>query len=240
MCTSEIECRRAACSERRLYQQQVNDFRACVSIKNRLHRESGSPEYTGDGIPLQAIRSGISLNGIGSELWFFFFLVIFFLLQLVSFTVDSDPLYPTGGVDRYTSHVIFPMHFYTQSDVHTHCMAQDEPPNASVFARHSIFMPSMIERLIVRSLSVSSCLSCSCVSLLFASSLPHPTRTLTCTPSMSTASRELTTAPSDNEEYCFLAIYHPPTGHEPNVLDDYCNDLPGGIQRQRHGALVLV
>ena len=32
------------------------------------------------------------------------------------------------------------MRFYTQSDVHTHCMAQDEPPNVSVCALHSIFM----------------------------------------------------------------------------------------------------
>ena len=38
------------------------------------------------------------------------------------------------------------------------------------------------ERLIVRSLSVSSCLSLSCFSLLFTSSLPYPTCTLTCTP----------------------------------------------------------
>ena len=40
---------------------------------------------------------------------------------------------------------------------------------------------------------------------------------------MSTASRELTTAPSHNEEYCPVAIYHPPTGCEPNVLDDFHN-----------------
>ena len=42
-----------------------------------------------DGIPLQAHRGGTSLNGIGSELTIFLNL---FLLQLVSFTVDSDPL----------------------------------------------------------------------------------------------------------------------------------------------------
>ena len=54
---------------------------------------------TVDGIPLQAHRGGTSLNGIGNELIRFFEL-IFFLLQLVSFTVDSDPL---------SSHVIFLM-----------------------------------------------------------------------------------------------------------------------------------
>ena len=64
------------------------------------------------------------------------------------------------------------------------------------------------ERLIVRSLSVSSCLSFSCFSLLLTSSLPHSTCTLTCTPSMSTAPRETTAAPSPNEEYCLLAIHH--------------------------------
>ena len=78
------------------------------------------------------------------------------------------------------------------------------------------------ERLIVRSLSVSSCLSFSCFSLLFTSSLPYPTCTLTCTlSSMSTAPRATTAAPSPNEEYCPLAIYHPPTGYEPNVFDDF-------------------
>ena len=53
------------------------------------------------------------------------------------------------------------------------------------------------------------------------SSLPYPTCTLTCTPSMWTASRETPAAPSPDEEYCPLAIYHPPTGYEPNVLDDF-------------------
>ena len=69
------------------------------------------------------------------------------------------------------------------------------------------------ERLIVRSLSVSSCWSFSCFSLLFTSSLPYPSCTLTCTlSSMWTAPRETPAAPSPNEEYCTLAIYHPPTG----------------------------
>ena len=58
------------------------------------------------------------------------------------------------------------------------------------------------ERLIVRSLSVSSCLCFSCFSPLFTSSLPHSACTLTCTPSStSTAPREATAAPSPNEEY---------------------------------------
>ena len=44
---------------------------------------------------IQAHRGGTSLDGIVSELFF----KKLFLLQLVSFTVDSDPL---GGVDRNT------------------------------------------------------------------------------------------------------------------------------------------
>ena len=44
-----------------------------------------------DGIHLQARRGGTSLNGIGSELKKNI-VGISFLLQLVSFTVDSDPL----------------------------------------------------------------------------------------------------------------------------------------------------
>ena len=76
------------------------------------------------------------------------------------------------------------------------------------------------------------CLSVRCLSLRvcpspvfspsFTSSLPHSTCTLPSTSSpMSTASREITVAPSHNEEYCPMAIYHPPTGYEPNVLDDF-------------------
>ena len=93
--------------------------------------------------------------------------------------------------------------------------------NAHSFHLHAIHD----ERLIVRSLSVSSCLSFSCFSLLFTSSLFYPTCTLTCTPSsLSTAPRETTAALSPSEEYCTLAIYHPRTGYEPNVLDDFLLD----------------
>ena len=47
-------------------------------------------------------------------------------------------------------------------------------------------------------------------------SLPYPTWILTSTSSlMSTASRELSTAPSHNEEYCPMAINHTPTKTAP-------------------------
>ena len=44
------------------------------------------------GLHLQVPRGGTHLNGVGSELTFFYLHRSLFLLQLVSFTVDSDPL----------------------------------------------------------------------------------------------------------------------------------------------------
>ena len=75
--------------------------------------------------------------------------------------------------------------------------------------------------LSVRCLSLRVCPS-PCFSPSFTSSLPHSTCTLTSTSSpMSTPPRVKTTAPSHNEEYCSMAIYHPLTGYEPKVLDDF-------------------
>ena len=71
------------------------------------------------------------------------------------------------------------------------------------------------------------CLSVHCLSLRVRpspSSLHHSTCTLPGTSSpMSITPREITAAPSHNEKYCSMAIYHPPTGYEPNVLDDFHN-----------------
>ena len=45
------------------------------------------------GLHLQVLRGDTHLNGVGSELTIFYFAQIsLFLLQLVSFTVDGDPL----------------------------------------------------------------------------------------------------------------------------------------------------
>ena len=74
------------------------DFRAAVSLKNRLHRESGDQvaepilhNNVGEGILPQAIHGGTRLNGVGGAHKIFFIRPLF-LLQLVSFTVDGDPL----------------------------------------------------------------------------------------------------------------------------------------------------
>ena len=156
---------------------------------------------TGDGIPLQAHRGGTSLNGIGNELMRNFKLIFFcyswFRLQSMAIRCNRR------GVNRYTSHVIFLMQFAHLITCISHCMAQDEPPNVSVCA-------------------LSSCLSFSCFSPSFTLSLPYSTCTLPGTPSpMSITPRDKTAAPSHNEEYCSMAIYHPFTGYEPNVLDDF-------------------
>ena len=71
---------------------------------------------------------------------------------------------------------------------------------------------------------LSSCLSfsLSCFSPSSTSSLPYSTCTVPGTPSpMSTTMRVKTAAPTHNEEYCYVAIYHPLTGYESNVLDDF-------------------
>ena len=69
------------------------------------------------------------------------------------------------------------------------------------------------------------CLSVRCLSLRVCPSpvslrrLPHSTCTLPSTSSpMSTAPREITAAPSHNEEQCPMAIYHPPTQPESREL----------------------
>ena len=112
-------------------------------------------------------------------------------------------------------------HAHCTSDcVHTHCMAQDEPSlNVSVVRIHSIHMSSMM--LCVCAFVVSSCFSLSCFSPSFTSSLPHSSCSLLGTPSsMSTTPRVKTTAVTQNEEYCTIAIYNPLTGYEPKLLDD--------------------
>ena len=122
------------------------------------------------------------------------------MLQLVSFAVDSDPLEPTEGADRYTSHVIFLVQLAQFIPCISHCVAQDEPPNVSV--QRAPIPSSCHPQCVFDCLLVAFSFCPSPVSLSFTSSIPYPTCTLTSTSSpMSTASKELTTAPSHNEEY---------------------------------------
>ena len=90
----------------------------------------------GDGILLQAVRGGTSLNGIGRELMRFCkvtFVAVGFVYGRWRST-ETD-----GSVDRYTSHVILLMQVARFVSCISHCMAQ-----VSVCARHSIFMSSMM------------------------------------------------------------------------------------------------
>ena len=76
----------------------------------------------------------------------------------------------------------------------------------------------MFERAFV----VSSCLSLSCFSPTSTFPLSLSTCSLSGTPSsMSSPPRVKTTALTHNEEYCSMAIYHPLTGYEPKLLDNF-------------------
>ena len=79
-----------------------SDFRAAVSLKDRLLHESGEQIEE----PNSAKQYSIWHLSSSTSWWNknykwahkIFFDLIFFLLQLVSFTVDGDPQWPTGGV----------------------------------------------------------------------------------------------------------------------------------------------
>ena len=87
-------------------------------------------------------------------------------------------------------------------------------------AFHSIHMLSMM--LCVWAFVVSSCLSLSCFSPASTFSLSQSTCSLSGTPSsMSSPPRVKTTALTQNEEYCSMAIYSPLTGYEPKLIDNF-------------------
>ena len=74
------------------------DFRAAVSLRNRLRRESGEQlqnqflhTNTGDGTLPQAIHGGTRPTGVGGPLKKFLS-DLFFCYSWFSFTVDGDPL----------------------------------------------------------------------------------------------------------------------------------------------------
>ena len=131
------------------YEASIRFSSCCLYQKSsppRVRRTSWSlflQNNTRYGIPLQAHRGGTSLNGIGNER------IRFFLSDLLFVTVGFvysrwRSTVTDRGVDRYTSRVIFIMQFAHSITCMSHCMAQDEPPNVSVCALHSIFMSSMM------------------------------------------------------------------------------------------------
>ena len=95
----------------------------------------------------------------------------------------------------------------------THCVCV-----CASFYLHAIHDVFLIRPLVVCPRSVLFFFSPS-----FTSSLSHSTCILPSTSfPMSTASREITTAPSHNEEYCTMAVNHPPTVQKTvHVLEDF-------------------
>ena len=119
-----------------------SDHRAAVMMKNRSHHESGEsfeePIHPSQQRRIQqgqevflrrlllqrsswptyrmAILAFISkffmVVRIRMELEVRLLFLLSFSLQLVSFTVDGDPLLPTGCVDRVNSHETFSRHFH--------------------------------------------------------------------------------------------------------------------------------
>ena len=129
---------------------------------------------TGDGTLLQAIPGGTRPKVGGAHDNFCRRSIHLFLLQLVSFTVDGDPLKPTGGIYMNTSHVIFLLYIKRVSKCVSHHMAQER-----VCAHHTISMVIHDVRLIYRLFSLcSSPCSFPCVSPTPCSSLPNSTCTL--------------------------------------------------------------
>ena len=117
-----------------------SDFRTVVSMKNRLHHESGQQVEElihPDQYRIWHPSSSTSWWDKSESNWkrahknFSWF-------RLQSMAIHCN----RRGVDRYTSHVIFLLQFAHVITCRSHCMALNEPPNVSVCALHSIFMPS--------------------------------------------------------------------------------------------------
>ena len=181
-----------------------------VSMKNRLHHESGeqveepiSPEQYRIWHPSSCTswwdKSEWNWKWDHKNFLSDFFVTVGFVYSRWRSTV-------TDGVDRYTSHLFFSCTLLIIRHVHTRRATQCVCVRAS-FPLHAIHdVCSIVRWLVVLVLSVS------CFSPLFTSSLPHSTCTLRGTSSpMSTTPRDKTAACSHNEEYCPMAIYRPLT-----------------------------
>ena len=127
----------------------------------------------------------------------------------------------------------------------SHCMAQDEPPNVSVCALHSIFMsPMMCAWVFVVCLFVFVLLQFLSVVYLVSSSLY-----------LYSAQHFISNVNSaEGNNRCAFAQWGvlPQGDTQPShrlwaqrpwrlpLLGDFCDDLPGWIRRHRYGTLVRV
>ena len=140
---------------------------------------------------------------------------------------------------------IFPTHFAHLITCISHYMAQDEPPNVSVCALHSIFISSMMcAWAFVVCLFVFVLLLFLSVAYFFSSSLY-----------MYSAQHFISNVNSaEGNSHCAFAqwgvllLWDIPSSNRLwaqrpwrlRPLRDFCDDLPGRIRRHRYGALVLV
>ena len=225
------------------------DFHAAVCLKNRLHRESG--EEAAEPISPQQYRRWHSSSSDSwcdtSKSWWtscWFFKMTSFLLQLVSFTVDSEPLWPTGCVHRYITRLVSPAQC-TCSMMYNHttwlktshwmcpCSAHSYHPHAIHHERMSgwAFVPRCFFVLIL-----SVCLS-------FTFGLLFPLLPVLCPEPLLPCGQRRGKKPLQLRQPRSLASSHRLWAQAPwrlPLLGDYRNHLPGGIRRQGHGALVLV
>ena len=142
----------------------------------------------------------------------------------------------SGHVDRYTSHVIF-LQFAHLFACISNCMAQDEPNLNVSAARVSFHLHAVHDVcLSVRCLSLRVCHSP--VALRRLPLLFHiqpdlgPALHLQCRQRRGLKPLRFRT----NKEYCPMAIYHPLTGYEPNVPDDFhCSETSAMIFQEESG-----
>ena len=204
---------------------------------------------TGDGTLPQAIldETRPKVGGVHD----YFLSDLFFVTVGFRFTVDCR----SPVTDGECTQIHLTRHFFSCTlractSVHTHHLAQDEPRLKCLHARVSpILLSSMMRRfehlfLVVSSFWLSPCISPS--PCLFSFPL-LPVLCPETSSSMWTTPRQNITCASANRGVLLPGrIHSSPHVMSPKLLDDVHfsetteNDLPGGIRRRRHGALVLV
>ena len=189
-------------------------FRAVVSLKNRVHRESG--EEIAEPTSPQQYRIWHSSSSDSwwdtSKSWWssrYFFERSLHFFATVGFVCSRWRSTVTNGVCRQ-EHLT--RHF-SPAQCACRMMCHTTLVQVSARARQVISMVIHDERLSVCSLLLCSSLcSFPCVFPIPCSSLSTSTCTLSWTSSsMWTTPRQITTAPPPNEESCTLAEFNPPT-----------------------------
>ena len=199
-----------------------SDFRAAVSMKNRLHRERGekveepiSPEQDRKWHPSSS-TSWWNKNWK----WAHKIFSIDLLFVTIGFVYSRWWSTVTDGwcrQEHLTSN-------FSHAPLHMCKLTARLKTSQGSRCLSARFIPSTCHpwcSAFERSLVVP-CFSLSCFSPSSTSSLPHSTCSLPGTPSfMSSPPRVKTTALTQNEEYCSMEKNHPLTSYEPKLLDDF-------------------